>query len=171
MKIALATTSKYKIHAVKGVIHELEFDCEIDSVNAESEISDQPHSKNETMQGSINRSKNALKLSETSDIGLGVEFGYEPFEDGTFHMVCWAAIATRNGEIFTAHSSSLELPKLLTEALISNTDVGTVFDKEIKNMPKEFMAVDYFVAYMRKRQPIQECTRNVLIRYLLSKEY
>jgi inosine/xanthosine triphosphatase len=92
MKLALGTTSKYKVHAIQSVIHELEMDCEIYPVAAESEISDQPHSKDETKNGAVNRAKNAIKLVDDADLGLGVEFGYEPFEDDKYHMVCWAAV-------------------------------------------------------------------------------
>lgn len=167
LKIAIGTTSKYKINAIEKVLHQLDFDFEIYPVKVASEASEQPHKENETQAGSINRAKNALTKNPECNIGLGVEFGYEPHENG-YRMVCWATVITSNGEVFSEHSSSLELPIKLVELLIEDKDISenleTVLDIEDNEVSR------YFKTFLFKRKVIYECVESVMIHYLLRDE-
>ena len=120
LKIAIGTNSSYKVNAVKKVLHDLEIDFEAVFAKTESKISDQPCLEGETRQGSINRAKNILTKYPDADFGIGVEFGYEPIK-GKYHMLCFASIVTKNGEVFTESSSTLEMPKVWTRVLNTST--------------------------------------------------
>jgi non-canonical (house-cleaning) NTP pyrophosphatase len=169
MKIAIGTNSRYKVNAILKALHGLDFDFEYVFDAANSEISDQPMKVGETKQGSINRARNILTKHPESDIGLGVEFGYEPI-DGKYHMVCWASIITKDGKTFSEQSSTLELPKRLLEALLKGISVGDILDHafdDITHKHRHRVLQDL----LHKRRVITECTENVMLRYLLDEEF
>ena len=169
MKIALGTKSNYKIHAVKKVLHELEIECEIDTIDAASGISEQPRNAGETKLGSVNRARNSIEKISASDIGIGVEFGYEPI-DGKYHMVCWASIIDQDGIVYSEQSSTLELPKVLLETLDSDNEVGENLHKILDKLDDTPITSE-FHKYIHKRLVIYECVRNVFVRYVLREHY
>jgi non-canonical (house-cleaning) NTP pyrophosphatase len=165
IKIAIGTNSAYKINAIRKALYELDFEFTEESTDVDSGISEQPKSQGETIKGSVNRAQNALKNLPTSDIGIGVEFGYEPIDD-RYHMVCWASIVTKNGKVFSEQSSTLELPKVLREALINGKDVSDTLDEVFAKLEdKERNRI--FKQYLKKRRAIHEAVTNVTLRFLL----
>lgn len=168
IKIAIGTTSRYKINAIRKTLHEVDFEFESNSVDVDSGISEQPLNLGETKQGSINRAKAAISKVNDCDFGLGVEFGYEPINE-SFHMICWASIATKNGEIFSEHSSSLQLPKKLHHALLDGKDISDNLI-EITTKLEDTERNRIFIQYLKKRKFIYESVLAVIIRYLLDKE-
>ena len=164
MKIAIGTASNYKVNAIKRAFYNLNFEFESVFGKADSEVSEAPCKPGETKQGSINRAKNILKAFPDSDLGIGVEFGYEPIED-RYHMVCWASIVTKDGEIFSEQSSTLELPKSLVEALKNDIDIDASLDTVREKIGSTHTGRKY-MDYINKRDVIYECTNNVMLRYL-----
>lgn len=152
----------------KKAFYELDFDFETKHGKAESGISEQPNKPGETKLGSINRAKDILRQFPESDIGLGVEFGYEPIED-SYHMVCWASIVTKTGEIFSEQSSTLQLPRLLVESLEKDIDIDSSLNKILEKLD-DSEKVRVFKDYIFKRKVIYESVSNVTLRYLLDKE-
>lgn len=167
-KIAIGTGSRYKVNAIKKSIYELDFEVEFTYKNVSSGVSEQPRQTGETKQGSISRSKNILEEFPDFDIGIGVEFGYEPTDD-TYKMVCWGSIATKYNKVFSEQSSTLELPANLKNVLENNQDVSD-------NLPIVFNKLEdkernrLFISFMKKRRVIYECVTNVMFRYLLDKD-
>lgn len=164
LKIAIGTKSSYKINAIKRAIYNLDIPIEVEFDNVPSEISDQPMSKGETKLGSLNRAKNILKAYPESDLGLGVEFGYEPDENGKHHMVCWASIITKSGKTFSEQSSTLELPKSFKEAMDNNIDLDSMLDAELKDLQNNETGRK-FIEFIKKRTVIYECVNAVMLRY------
>lgn len=167
MKIAIGTQSQYKINAILKSISELDVTFVYTTHTVDSGVSEQPLN-DEVRQGSINRAKQALDESNVAETGIGVEFGYIEVED-RIKMLCYAAIADCGGTIYAEHSSSLELPIAMVEALRNNIQVHTLVDKtlnRVKPRPLNWA----FSNRMTKRRFISECCTNVLLRYLLDKE-
>ncbi|MFA5047822.1 MAG: DUF84 family protein [Patescibacteria group bacterium] len=108
MKIALGTTSEHKINFFKKVCQELNFPCEIISIEAASGVSDQPLTTGETKLGSINRAKAAWEKADNADSGLGIEVGYEKI-NGTYNILCWATFFSNN-EALSCCSNPFPLP-------------------------------------------------------------
>lgn len=150
-------------------MHDLDLDFTSNAFAVESEISEQPNTAGETKKGSINRAKNVIKKFPDSDFGIGVEFGYEP-GDNKFHMICWASIYTIKGEIYSEHSSSMELPKDLAQALKENIEVDSVLMDTIIKLPGNQVGRK-FIEYVKKRRIIYECVENVVMRYMLNNLY
>jgi non-canonical (house-cleaning) NTP pyrophosphatase len=150
LKIAIGTKSSYKINAIKRAIYNLDIEFECEFIGVPSEVSEQPMKPQETKNGSINRAKNALKNLPGSDIGIGVEFGYEPRWEGGYSMVCFAAIATKEGKIFYEHSSSIQLPIKLQNAIETNVDVDSVLDESTVDLHQSHTGRE-FLKYLKKR--------------------
>lgn len=167
-KIAIGTSSRYKINAINKALHELDLEFISKAVEVESGVSEQPHDLGETKVGSINRAKNALVKLPVSDVGLGVEFGYEPVE-GRYHMVCWASIVTNAGEIFSEQSSTLELPLALQNALLADKQVADNLDVVLTELEDKELA-RLFKQYLKKRRVIYECVLNVTMRWILDEQ-
>lgn len=169
LKIALGTKSNYKINAVQKVLGELEIEAEIILVDVETGVSEQPKAKDETITGSMNRAKAALKATSNAEIGLGIEFGYEPF-GSEYRMVCWASIVDSSDLEISEHSSSLQLPKKLKDALDADISVDTALEEFYAELPKG-EASRHMVEYVRKRRIIYECVENVMMRYIFRDLY
>lgn len=169
LKIAIGTKSSYKINAIKRAIYNLDIPFECISDNVPSNISNQPMNKGETKLGSINRAKNILMDYPNYDLGLGVEFGYEPDDNGNLHMVCWASIVTQDGDIFSEQSSTLELPKMFREAIENNIDLESILDDKLKNLQNNEVGRK-FIEFTKKRSVIYECVNAVMLRYYFDKE-
>ena len=72
VKIALGTKNPAKIKA--GELAARELSAELISIDVSSEVSEQPFSDEETIDGAINRARNAMKEAD-AEFGLGLEGG------------------------------------------------------------------------------------------------
>lgn len=169
INIAIGTNSAYKIHAIKKALYEIDFDFNAVHGSTNSGISEQPHKPGETKKGSINRARNILGNNPESDLGLGVEFGYEPIEE-KFYMVCWATVITSDGKVFSEQSSTLELPPMFNENLIHDMDISDDLDKVLNKLDESKESHRVFKQFIWKRRVIYESVSNVMLRYLLDKE-
>ena len=112
MKIAVGSKNPAKIQAVKELIldYKMLAAAEIVGVEVSSNVSDQPMSLEETMQGAMNRAQASLP---NHDYGIGIEGGlisvnYEGRD--RFFNICFCAIY--DGENYYLGAASLfELPE------------------------------------------------------------
>ena len=169
LKIALGTASNFKIKTVKEIAKEIGIKVDLIPVSVDSSVSDQPLKLVETKKGSVNRAKEALKEAKGSEVGLGIEVGYEKIR-GKYFIHAWASIADRHGNIYSEQSSTLELSKHFQKIIKSNDYVGHhVEDYSKKHKRKEWR---YFAETFRSREPfLKESVRNVLLRYCFRDEY
>jgi len=79
-------------------------------------------------------------------------------------MVCFAAIATKEGKIFYEHSSSIQLPIKLQNAIETNVDVDSVLDESTVHLHKSHTGRES-LKYLKKREFIYECVNAVMLRY------
>jgi len=112
MKINVGSTNKIKVEAVEEILEDYPHlkEAEIVSVEADSAISDQPKSLEETVRGAINRAKGSFKDCEYS---FGLESGLMKIPDcsKTGYMdVCVCAIFDGR-ESHLGLSSAWEVPK------------------------------------------------------------
>ncbi|MEI6266341.1 MAG: DUF84 family protein [bacterium] len=171
VKIAVGTTSKAKLRILDCILLEADIKADITSFDVASGVTHQPRTEKETKQGSINRATNALKLCEDSDIGLGIEVGYEPI-DGILYMHGVTSIIDQAGNIYSEQSSILELPKYFHKYLHDHEDDGVGFHvNDYKNLSDD-KSWKYFAEIIQYREPfIRESARNALLRYIFRGEY
>ncbi len=110
MRITVASTNKAKVDAVTEVLKEYPHlaHAEIQSVSTRSDVSDQPKSLDETIQGAMNRARNSFADCEYS---IGIESGLMavPYTKGGYMDVCAAAIYDGK-EFHIGLSSAWEFP-------------------------------------------------------------
>jgi inosine/xanthosine triphosphatase len=171
LRIALGTTSNNKITYLEELLEDLELATELIPVNADSGVTGQPRTENETKQGSINRARHALGLNPSAEIGLGIEIGYEPV-DGLLYMHGWTSIIDKEGNIYSGQSSTLELPRFFHQYLHDHEDDGVGFHVKEFSEQKDERTWKYFANIIQYREPfIKESARDALLRYKFRDEY
>lgn len=123
-RAAIASKNPAKINAVSSVLKNLEWTIDLSAVDAESEVSAQPFSQQETRQGAVNRAKNAL---EEFDFAIGLEGGVYEMEE-ILYLCNWGALATQDGRLFTAAGAQIPLPAEIAASLYKGTELGPVMD-------------------------------------------
>lgn len=164
MNIAIGTHSQYKVNAILKSLLQLDIIFTYTLHPVASGVSEQPLN-GEVQQGSINRAQQAIDESNNAEIGIGAEFGYVETVD-SLKMLCYASIAVHNGNIYSEHSSSLELPAAMVEALRSDVHVHTLVDEALNKVRPGPLSWS-FSDRMTKRRLISECCTNVMLRYML----
>jgi non-canonical (house-cleaning) NTP pyrophosphatase len=170
IKIALGTTSIWKINFVKKVLNDIRIKFDIIPVKTDSKVSDQPITEDETILGSINRAKQAIKESQDTDIGLGIEVGYHKEKNGDYEMFCYATIVEKDGNILSSCSHKFLLPKMYQEVLKNNKEMHIYVDEYYKkdNHP----ATQYLAKMIDEREPfIIEAVRGVIIKYFRKEDF
>lgn len=144
MKIAIGSKNPAKIAAVERVFTEKGF--EVLAVEAESGVSPQPMSDEETIKGAINRALSAAELGEAS-IGIGLEGGVQQTPYGL--VLCnWGALAAAEMEPIIAGGARLLLPEEISRQLLAGRELGPVMDEYAnkQNVRKNEGAVGIFTA-------------------------
>jgi len=125
MKIAIGTTNRAKVDAVKNAFRHFP-SVEFIELNVPSEVSEQPFSDEETLQGAMNRAKNAL-VKEQAHIGIGLEGGV--FESDEICYLCnWGALVDHNFNVYVAGGARIPLPSEIYEALKKGKELGEIMD-------------------------------------------
>ncbi len=111
MKIIVGSKNKAKVAAVEDLIKD--YSCiahaDISGVNAESGVSEQPLTLEETVQGAVNRAKDVIK--DGGDYGFGIESGLMTVPNTlSGHLdMCVCAIADKD-DVYIGLSSAWEFP-------------------------------------------------------------
>lgn len=142
MRVAVGSKNPAKISAVKEAFKEYKY--EIISVDAESGVSEQPMSDEETIKGAVNRAIQAADRGE-AEIGIGLEGGVQQTPFGL--MLCnWGALTAKGMEPIIAGGARIPLPDEIAEKLLMGAELGPVMDEYAKkqNVRKNEGAVGIF---------------------------
>ena len=125
--IVVGTENKAKLAAVESVFRSLgDVAFSIIGVSAESEVSEQPMSNDETMLGASNRAANALQQYGYADLAIGLEGGVQKQSQAMF-LSGWAAIIDPrrgDGKSWFGQSAAIELPESIEQGLIMGKELG-----------------------------------------------
>lgn len=125
MRVAIGSKNPAKINAVKEAFKDYPY--EIVSVDAESGVSDQPMSDDETIKGAVNRAKQAAEKA-AAEIGIGLEGGVQQTPYGL--MLCnFGALAVKGQEPIIAGGARIPLPEEIAEELLAGAELGPVMDE------------------------------------------
>lgn len=126
MKVAVGSTNQTKIGAVQGAMPEVL----LIPVSVPSGVSNQPFSDEETLQGAVNRARNALEATD-ADIAIGLEGGV--LETGRGLFLCnWGALVARTGETLYAGGARIQLPDEFLHPLLSGKELSEIMDEYTK---------------------------------------
>lgn len=122
MDIIVGSKNPTKLRAVESVFS----DSTIISLDVPSDVSVQPFSDEETMQGAINRATECARSSQKS-IGIGLEGGVMYVAD-KLYLCNWGALVTHDEQIFTAAGARIRLPKEIETQLKAGFELGDLMD-------------------------------------------
>lgn len=121
MKISVGTTNKGKIEAVNRAItvYELLKNADVQGVNVQSGVNDQPIGMEMILRGAMNRAKAAFEFSEC-DLAFGLESGIfpAPFTKSDYFDTCACAIYDGK-EFHLGLSSCVEFPSFMIKKVIN----------------------------------------------------
>ncbi len=166
VKIAIGTTNKAKVNAIKEVCchyyhKEAIFSCE----EVPSGVSPQPFSDQETMQGAMNRAVNAREQGK-ADIGIGLEGGVLEAPQGIF-LCNWGALT--DGQItVVASGARILLPEEFELPLMNGVELGKLMDEYTKreNIREHEGAIGIFTnGYVDRKEMFIHVTKLLLGQY------
>lgn len=129
MKLIVASKNPVKIEATLEGFQSMfpEEMIEIEGISAESGVSDQPLTDEETLRGAENRAKNAKALFPDADFWIGIEGGLEEI-DGKHAAFAWVYVLSHKKE-GKARSASFFLPPKVSSLIREGMELGDADDQ------------------------------------------
>ena len=97
------------------------------SVDVPSNVSDQPMTDDETMQGALNRARNAKNEEPEADFWVGIEGGIEDTEHGMMAFA-WVVILSADKE-GRSRTSTFHLPPKVKDLIHKGVELGHANDQ------------------------------------------
>ncbi|MDH5164005.1 DUF84 family protein [Heyndrickxia oleronia] len=163
MKIAIGSVNPAKVKAVEEAFKEQDIDVIVTPMSVPSEVSNQPFSDEETIQGAVNRAKNCL-LEENIEIGIGLEGGVVETPFGLF--VCnWGALVVKGESPIIAGGARIRLPEDVAERLRKGEELGPVMEdvSKVRNVSKKEGAIGIFTNNVITRDEMFTHVMKILI--------
>ncbi|MHA1452622.1 MAG: inosine/xanthosine triphosphatase [Promethearchaeota archaeon] len=141
-QVAVGTKNPAKIEAVKLAFSKMfpEIECIVFPIKVDSHVGVQPYGFESTIQGAINRAKDAYfsvfnKKSKTNiQIGVGIEAGMipVPLTSTGYLDYQFCAIYISNGSITVGSGPGFEYPAKIVDKLLKDPnhhEIGTIIDE------------------------------------------
>lgn len=128
MKLIVASKNPVKINAVKTGFERI-FQINnfaIEGVAVPSQVSDQPLSDTETLQGAMNRAGNAKSDFPDADYWVGIEGGIEKTENGMMAFA-WIVVQSQHG-YGKARTGAFFLPPPVVDLINQGKELGEADD-------------------------------------------
>lgn len=127
-KVVVASKNPVKIKAVKGGFARMfpEEEFEFEGVSAESGVSDQPMSDEETLMGAFNRVKNAKDIVYDVDFWVGIEGGLEKKNFG-MEAFAWVVVESKD-KVGRARSATFFVPEKVGKLVEEGMELGDADD-------------------------------------------
>lgn len=124
VRVAVGSSNRVKVEAVREVMESIYGSVRVYSVDAKSGVPDQPF-EDETHRGAINRAKEALG---DRDLSVGIEAGvFEMY--GELMDIQHCAIIDQKGKITIGMGSGFAYPKEIADLVRGGLTVGQAVDK------------------------------------------
>ena len=133
-KIVIASENPVKINATRkgfyAIFAEQEFDFR--AIKANSGVSNQPQSDQETLRGATNRANNAKNKEPNADFWVGIEGGIDRL-DSQIHAFAWIVVLSQE-KISKARTATFLLPQKIVEMIDQGFELGEADDIIFKNL-------------------------------------
>lgn len=172
MKINIGSKSAAKVSALKELLREYDFlsEAEVVPVSVASNVSEQPKSLEETVQGAINRAKNAFR---DCDYSVGIESGIAsvPQAKRGFMNIC-ACVVYDGRQHHLGLSSAFEYPERVVDHMIGEgLSLAQAFHKAGYAESPEIVAKNGVISFLTKgRIDRKEYTKQSIINALIHLE-
>ena len=128
-KVLIASRKPVKINATKKAFEDVFTDrFEFEGVSADSLVSDQPMSNDETLKGANNRIQNIQHLE--ADYFVSIEGGVDLL-DNNYEAFAWIVISDKN-KVGKAKTATFPLPKKISNLLKEGYELGDADDMVFK---------------------------------------
>ena len=126
VKVVVASKNPVKADAVLGGFLSYFSNVNVEKVEVESGVSDQPFSDEETRKGALTRAENAKNSFKDADFWVGIEGGIHPEESG-LTAFAWIVVLSENkyGE---ARTTTFQLPGKVAELISKGYELGHAND-------------------------------------------
>ena len=122
--IAIGTTNPTKVNAIQQVFGK---NAKYTAISVDSQVSAQPFSDEETIEGAINRAKKSVSKAN-SDIGIGLEGGVVVTKYGL--MLCnWGALIHPDHPPIIAGGARILLPEVVAREVREGKELGVVMEE------------------------------------------
>lgn len=164
-RVVVGSMNQVKVNAIKEVF----IQSEVMGIKADSQVSAQPFSDEETIEGAINR---ALEAKKNGDIGIGLEGGVTETPYGLF-LINYGALVDADHNIYVAGGTRIYLPEVVADELRKGRELGDVMDEYAHKtgVRENEGAVGVFTNNQIKRQQIFEHIGRLLYGQLLAQNY
>ncbi|NYB51982.1 MAG: inosine/xanthosine triphosphatase [Methanobacteriaceae archaeon] len=128
MKVIVGSKNPVKLKATRNVLENIYSQLSVEAKDVDSGVPDQPIGLEITVQGAINRAKNAY--SREVDLSVGIESGLleVPHSITGYLDLQWCAIYDGDKSTLGV-SAGFEYPPLVVEEVLSGKEVGEVMDQ------------------------------------------
>lgn len=129
IKLVVGSKNPVKINAVKKgftkVFHNTEI--EIVGLNVPSNVSNQPMTNEETLQGAINRALNCKKELPDADYYFGIEGGVDLL-NSQMEVFAWIYVIDNMGKTGLSRTASFFLPNTIKNLIMQGIELGEADD-------------------------------------------
>jgi len=144
MKVAVGSRNPVKVMATENVLKNFYDDLHVSGVDVDSGVPSQPFGLDQTIEGAVNRAKNAY--SSDVDLGVGIESGLmeTPSSITGYIDLQWCAVFD-GSRVTIGVSSGFEYPPGVIEEVLKGREVGDVMDEVtgISNLGEKTGAVSH----------------------------
>lgn len=129
MRIVVGSGNPVKLQATRHAFEKVfpGIPLEVISCNAESGVSDQPMSDQETLQGAKNRALYCREASPAADYWVGIEGGCQ-FDASSLEAFAWMAVLS-NTQQGQARTAAFHLPPAVTDLIKQGYELGDADDQ------------------------------------------
>lgn len=119
MRVVVASQNPVKIETALRAFQEVfpHVPCECEGVSAESQVSSQPLSDHETLEGAQNRIASARGRVPDADFYVGIEGGVEDC-DNELHCFAWIVVESKEGKRGKGRSAAFIVPPEIRRLII-----------------------------------------------------
>jgi inosine/xanthosine triphosphatase len=127
IKINVGTHNPLKVRATRNVLEKIYTNVDVEGIEVDSGVRDQPIGLDETIEGAMNRARNAF-------IGVNLSVGIESGFLATPHSITgyldlqWCAIYDGD-KITLGVSAGFEYPPAVVDEVLKGKEVGEVMDR------------------------------------------
>lgn len=126
--IVLASNNPVKVQAALSGFQKMLSDetFRVETVSVPSGVGDQPFSDRETLQGALNRARNAARLVQAADYWVGIEGGVEE-TGGEMAAFAWVVVRTRR-LVGKGRTGAFFLPPKVADLIRQGKELGEADD-------------------------------------------
>lgn len=166
MKVVLGSTSDIKIQILKDTLQPMSRqNLEISGVEVASGIADQPLDETTTIQGAINRAKNALSKTQGYDFAVGLEGGLHDVVNTGYFLICAAAIYDKTNHLSLGIGGKLQLPVEVSSRIKAGEQFGVVireYEQKHQTNPQALLLIQ---ALISREKAFKQAIQNAYLAY------